>query len=293
MGGIGSGNRGANRGMEYWTVRKEREYEFWIQEQARLKEERRLARQTAAKERARVKARERYARLQAARKAAGIPCRHGGKEKPGASTSRVRRWRQRQRVLLAACDAAIRENKRRDRRIARGLPAVPKTHAERQADYLKRKAAERVAYLTSQWWAPALSEADAKAALRAQHPTLTEIEIHTAYAHLLACADHACLNINAFVLADATTDGIALAVERRTISYECYQAAVGGTSLPDILTVLKQAEGIASITDVPKIAEHKENPSWQRNVIQNSEHFAKAFWGRGERILRAVREAKK
>jgi hypothetical protein len=287
MGGYGSGPKlGVPRG-EYFTRRKRQELELWEMEQARQKELRRERQKVHARELARQSAARRRARL----RAAGLPLPRGGREPSGASTPRVARWRRRHREEWQAWDAAIAENKRRDRRIARGLPATPKTSTERARESRERKASQRAIYLESQWWSPELSEKDAKAILVSQHPSLAdEMELQVQYAWLLQRAKHADLNVNYFVIADASTDGIALASERRAIFYELYKAAEGGMSLPDIYTILKQSEAITSLKDLPSIAQHKDNPSWQKNVEINARDRARTFWGSGCRIYKVVLE---
>jgi hypothetical protein len=186
---------------------------------------------------------------------------------------------------LAAWDEAIREDRRRTRRIAKGLRATPLTQAEKDAAYRARKAekqarkaAEKAVYLASQWWSPEItSEGEIRRLIHEQHPDLDEMQLHVECGRLLTIAHGENLRVNTFVIADAKTDGVELACERRAIFYECYSVTEGGTSLPDISSILRQAEAIKSIKDVPSIAAHKDNPSWQANKIINSLDYARIF----------------
>lgn len=131
MGGQGSGPRfGVPRG-EYFTARRRRELELWRIEQARQIAEAKAAR----KEQARVRANERAKLRRIARKSLGLPNRRGGKDKPGASTPRVQRWRERRRAEQAAAEAALQEAKRQER---------SRRNREKTARYRQRLAERRV-----------------------------------------------------------------------------------------------------------------------------------------------------
>ena len=111
-------------GMRYWTKRRRQELEHWEQRQAVLK----VQRDAEAKEKRRLRANASARDYRARRKAAGLPNPKRSNRKPekrGNSTIRMRRWREKWRILLAAWDEAIKINKRRDRRVAKGLPPVP------------------------------------------------------------------------------------------------------------------------------------------------------------------------
>jgi hypothetical protein len=272
----------------YWTRRMQRELELREVEQERLKEQHRIKRADAAKERNRTRSREWARRIRQTLKAAGLPCPHGGKEPPKASTPRMRRWRERQRVLREAWDAALKENRRRDRRIARGLPPMPKTSTQRAQESRERKAAQRADYLANQWWSPALSETDAKAILQNQQPGVDESRIQTNYVCLKAQADGARLNLNAFVIAE-NGDGIQKGVEQRAIFNEVYRQL--GTV--DLLAVLKQAESVPDLRSViPQLSGRSGDETWNRNVMQKAIDRGATMWGRGDLILKAAREEK-
>jgi hypothetical protein len=272
----------------YWTRRMQRELELREAEQERLKEQHRIRRAEAARERNRTRSREWARRIRQSLKAAGLPCPHGGKEPPKASTPRMRQWRERQRALREAWDAALKENRRRDRRIARGLPPLPKTSTQRAQESRERKAAQRAAYLTNQWWSPALSESDAKAIVQNQQPGVDESRIQTNYVCLKAQADGARLNLNAFVIAE-NGDGIQKAVEQRAIFNEI-QRKTGST---DLVAVLKQAESMPDLRSViPQLSGRSGDETWNRNVMQKAIDRGATMWGRGDLILKAAREEK-
>lgn len=296
MGGVGSGGHGANRGKRYWTARREREYHAWLIKQAAQKE----ARHQAALERARVKAGERQKNRRAenwAARAAGLPVpypalmRHGGRERPGASTARVRRFHERRRVLVAAWKAALKEDRRRTRRIAKGLIPTPKTSTQRAQETRARKAAERATYLVSEWWAPALSEQDAKAIILNQHPTLDEMQLAFHYSRFVESCYGYSVNVNRFTLATGGVDGIAQANERRAIFNELHKAAsLAGTA--DIEIVLKESEAIAALSDVPSCQVTYQDPSYAKNLIVNALDDAERMWRDGEQIRKNVGKQK-
>jgi hypothetical protein len=274
--GSGSGNHGANLGKQYWTAAKEREFHEWQAKQERQKE----ARRAALRERARVKARERSRARRAALKAAGIPLTRGGKEPSRASTPRMRRLRERRRIAAAEALAAQQ---------AAALEARKVRKRARQAAYLIRKAAKKAAYIREQWWSPAIPDNEARSLLRAQHPDLDEMQLECAFQDLQRQARAADLNINRFVIADAHTDGVELARQRRAIFQGVYEASIGGSSLPDIVDVLKRSEAVADLKDLPNIAALSFNEGRVKNACQNAVHFAQTFRGNGADILEAVK----
>jgi hypothetical protein len=277
-----SGNRSSNRGRRprfYMTNRRRLELAHWEAKQARLKAER----HQAALARARAKARERGKARTAANKAArvaGLPlpyperCRHGGKDKPGASTPRWRRFIECRRILLIAWDAAIRENRRRDRRVAKGLPPVPPTHAQRQADYLKRKAAEKAFRLASSWWSEDIPEGVAKEQIRHTHPTLDEMSVHVQYGWLVQQCRMWRLNVNRFTISEDGQDGIATANQARAI-FDYIQKATNNT---DHVAVLKAASLVADFAGLVG-----DINAQNKAIVAAGER-----WGNGAAISRAV-----
>lgn len=280
MGGIGSGPRPGDRlGATYWTVRKEREYRCWLAEQTRLKEER----HQAAKRRANVRRREYRRECRGANRvarAAGLPLPHPWiwkshkPEPPGASTPRWRRFTERQRSLLATWTAAIAEDKKRTRRLAKGLPAVQKTHAERQADYVKRKAAEKAVRLANSWFSPELGETAAREQIRQTHPELDDVTIHYQYGHLAALCKQWRLNVNAFTIARNGEDGVARANQARAV-FDYIQRATNNT---DYIAVLKSA---GFVTDFAGLV--GDINAQNKAIIRAGER-----WGTGNAILKAV-----
>jgi hypothetical protein len=281
-----SRNRSSNRGRRprtYWTVRRARQLAIWESEQARLKEERHRAALARARAKAKERGKVRTAANRAAR-AAGLPvpyperCRHGGKDKPGASTARVRRWKERQRVLLAAWSAALKEDRLRTRRIAKGLRPVPKTHAERQTDYLKRKAAERAYRLGNSWFSPELGETPAKEQIAKTHPGLDAMSIHVQYGWLAQQCRMSRLNVNNFTIACDGEDGVAGANQARAIFDNIHTR----TNNPDYVAVLKSAGFVKDFAGLVG-----DINAQNKAIVAASER-----WANGAAILRAVRAAK-
>ena len=208
-------------GMRYWTKRRRQELEHWEQRQAVLKAQR----DAEAKEQRRLRANASARAYRARRKAAGLPNpkteQSQTREARGNSTIRMRRWREKWRILLAAWDEAIKINKRRDRRVAKGLSPVPRSNAEMVAASRAKKAAAREEYLRSQWFSPELSEQEAKAIIAERAPAGTdEMQVHLEYVRLSYQAKSASLNLNRFTIAQEGEDGIEMAKMARAIFNE-------------------------------------------------------------------------
>lgn len=285
MGGLGSGRYVRHKGVPRWTQGKQRELEEALEREARIRAERRAA----AKERARIRINERRKAKRAEARAAGLPRPYAegikankerrraaglwpNYEAPGASTPRWRRWWAKQKAFLKAWTAAIREDRRRARRVAKGLPPTPKSASERAAESRERRRVAREAYLIIQWWSPEISAGEAKTVLQGLYPAFDEYQLSFEYNKLLGCARHAKLNLNRFILS-RPADGIQLASERRAIFHELYHAAIGGPELPDVVAILEQEAATKTLADVPAIASAGHNPGWLRNVMQKSMDF--------------------
>jgi len=281
-----SGNRSSNRGRRprtYWTVRRARQLATWEAEQARLKEERHRTALACARAKAKERGKVRTAANRAAR-AAGLPvpyperCRHGGKDKPGASTARGGRFRERRRILLAAWSAALKEDRLRTRRITKGLPPLPKTHAERQADYLKRKAEERAYRLANSWFSPELGEMPAKEQIAKTHPGLDAMSIQVQYGWLVQQCRMWRLNVNNFTIACDGEDGVKTANQERAIFHNIQSR----TNNRDFMAVLKSA---GFVTDFAGLV--GDTNAQNKAIVAAAEH-----WGNGTAILRAVKATK-
>jgi hypothetical protein len=270
MGGQGSGPRfGVPRG-EYFTARRRRELQLW-----QIEQERQIADAKAIrKERARVRALERAKLRRIARKSAGLPNRRGGKDRPGASTPRVQRWRERRRTEQAAAEAVLQEAKQLER---------ARRNREKTARYRQRRAERRATYLISQWWSPEVSEEGARALLRAQRPNLDDLAIQTAYQKLLFQARFVSLSVNAFTIGTDDTDGIAYAREQRAIFHELSQM-----NRRDLLVVLREAEAVKSLSDLEEFASLNSNPTHQRNMMMKAIDHAQLARGSGSDIYNAV-----
>ena len=91
------------------------------------------------------------------------------------------------RAFLEAWDAALRENRRRTRRVAKGLPATPKSPAQRTTEARERRKQAWEAYIVNQWWSPEISAAEAKEILRGLHPSFTEYQVEFEHGRILSC----------------------------------------------------------------------------------------------------------
>jgi hypothetical protein len=270
MGGQGSGPRfGVSRG-EYFTARRRRELQLW-----QIEQERQIADAKAIrKERARVRALERAKLRRIARKSAGLPNRRGGKDRPGASTPRVQRWRERRRAEQAAAEAVLQEAKQLER---------ARRNREKTARYRQHRAERRATYLISQWWSPEVSEEGARALLRSQRPNLDDLAIQAAYQKLLFQARFVSLSVNAFTIGTDDTDGIAYAREQRAIFHELSQM-----NRRDLLVVLREAEAVKSLSDLEEFASLNSNPTHQRNMMMKAIDHAQLARGSGSDIYNAV-----
>lgn len=286
MGGPGSGSKlGVPRG-EYFTRGKQRELELWEAERERRLADQRKRAEERTLERARKRSRARRDRL----KAAGLPLPRGGKDKAGASTVRMRRLRERRRILLEAWNQALKENRRRDRRVARGLPAAPKTSTQRARECLERKATKHAVYLEylrlQCWFSPAVSPETVQGWLEAKEPGLHSSQ----YIYRRAMLEQECakqqLNLNAFTVAEG---GIEKAVLQRAIFYE-----MSRDTLKDLSVVLKEAEDISSLKDVPSIAAlHTLPEGYTKNAINDAMYYAPQSIGNGDGIYLALTKGNK
>jgi hypothetical protein len=294
-----SGRRpGSGLGMRYWTKRKEREYQWHLAEQARLKEER----HKAALERARVQAnawrRRRDKRWRAENKAAELaeavlphpqlraPLRKRKPEPSGKSAERWRKFGVRQKRLLSDWEQALREDRRRTKRIARGLSPTPMISTARSKLTRERRVARREAYLSSQWFSPALDELTARAIITERHPNRTALEQHYDYAALAAQCHAASLNVNRFTIAENGVDGVAAASEQRAILQEITQG-----SLDNLLDAVVKAATISSLRSMPQFQGIDE--TWVENLCRKSRDHAQVIWGAGELIFKTVSDKEK
>lgn len=299
----GSGGHGRNRGVHHWTARRQRELDEALERQKRMRAQKRAA----AKERARVRRNERDKAKRAERRAAGLPRPYHDRiqarreerkaaglprnyEAPGSSTPRWRKWRAKQKGLLKAWDAALRENRRRTRRIAKGLPATPKSPAQRTTEARERRKQAWEVYVVAQWWSEEIPPAEAKEILRGLHPSFTEYQVEFEHGRILSCAHHEKLNLNRFIL--SRPEGIQFASERRAIFYDLYYHAQGGSQLPDVSLILEQEAAIKSVADLPSIVSLNCNAGWLRNLTQRAVEYGKSLVDLAF-INREVRKAKK
>jgi hypothetical protein len=284
MGGVGSGPRPGDRlGAIYMTANRRRQIAIWEAEHARLKEERHQAalerQRIRNNERSKNRSKEQRAANREAR-AAGLPLPYPNiwrphKPEPArASTPRWRHFIERQRTLLSAWTEAIAEDKKRTRRLAKGLPPLPKTHAQRQADYLKRKAAERAERLAASWFSPELGETSARERIRQTHPSLDEMTVHVEYGCLVQQCKMWRLNVNNFTIAQIGEDGITKANLARAI-FDTIQTR---TNNPDYVSVLKSAD---FVTDFAGLV--GDVNAQNKAIIRAGER-----WGTGSAILKAV-----
>lgn len=230
------------------------------------------------KQKHRVHARRSAAKVRAARKAAGIPSPKHKPEKPGSSTTRWRKWEDRRRVAAAAAAAqaqAAHVAQLAAKREAEGKERA-RTNAEHQAAWREREKIKRAALLAGQWFSPALTIDEIEAILKEQFPNLDGLRRYTSQAHLMACADREKLNVNRYLIATDGVDGLALAVEKRAIfseAFEAMQKAAGKP--PDLIECLRAAEAIPClIGDV--------------NARRRAQDFARSVWGAGSEIYEAL-----
>ncbi len=277
-------------GMRYWTKRRQQELEHWEQRQAVLK----VQRAAEAKEQRRLRANASARAYRARRKAAGLPTPKRSNRKPekkGNSTIRMRRWREKWRILLVAWGEAIREDRRRTRRIAKGLPPIPKKNAEMVAASRAKKAAVREEYLRSQWFSPELSEQEAKAIIMERAPAGTdEMQVHLEYVRLSYQAKSASLNLNRFTIAQEGEDGIEMAKMARAIFNETRISM----STVDYNAVLNKIAA-EKITELRPIVAYGDptNETWLKNLEIKSIDSAQWMIGNGSGILQAVQESHK
>lgn len=287
-GNANSGNRNAYRGNRpktYWTERKELEYQDYLRKQTAIKEAARLKREEASRERRRIRSREYKRKKREELKAAGIPCPHGGKEPPKASTARVRRFYERRRILIAAWDAAHKEERRRNRRIAKGLPPTPKSSTQRAKESKERKEAKQREYSTSQWWADELTEQEAKVEIKKVHPEFDEMQTHMEFVRLSALCRGYALNVNRYTIG-ASDLGSAnraraifneLSVRMRTI---------------DTIAILKATEATSDLESLV-VRGDANDKTWVKNLVIKSLDYGKNFIGTGVVIRNAFKKGGK
>ncbi len=180
--------------------------------------------------------------------------------------------------MIEAWTEALKEDRRRARRIAKGLSPVAPTHADRQREYVKRKADAKATLLTYSWFSPELSETPAREQIAKTHPELDDITVHYQYGHLAALCKQWHLNVNNFTIAQMGQDGVEKANHSRAI-FDYIQTRTNNT---DYIAVLKAAD---FVTDFAGLV--GDTNAQTKAIVAAGER-----WGNGARILDAARRAK-
>jgi hypothetical protein len=278
VGGIGSGNKGANKGKRYWTRGREEEYRRYLEEQKRQKEIRRERQKIQARELGKLSMRRQRAKARAEGRVL-VADSNKKPEPPGSSTPRVRRCRERQRVQKEAAHVA----ELAARREAEGKERI-RTSTERARLSRERKAAKRAAYLASQWWSPALSESDAHALIQEQHPAFDTLQVHLEYVGLLNQANGWRLNLNRFTIA---ADGFEKANKSRAI----FNQIQIETNTADYAAVLQKAEITTDLQGLVRYGDPTD-ATWQKNLVTTAIDCAARTLGNGSSILQMMEKNK-
>lgn len=187
------------------------------------------------------------------------------------------------RARLRQEDKAARKAFPAARRAAKGLPPI-KSSTQRAQDARARKEARWQAYLAGAWWSPELSEREAKAVLAERYPNRTEIERHTDYVSLAEQCRAAALNLNRFTIALEGEDGVAKAREQRAILHEITHG-----TLNDLVANVEKAAAIPNLQSMESFQGMGSDETWIENMCRKSRDAAQIMWGRGERVLQAMK----
>jgi len=286
MGGQGSGPRPGDRlGAWYMTERRRRELRAWEAEDARAAE----IRKGRSKERHRIRSRERMRSLRAERRAAGIAPRKHKPEVSGASSARVQRHREKCRLERIEALKAARKARRMARRLAKGLPAEPKTDAQMVAECRERKAIERAEYLASFWFSPALPTDTVKEMIQRQYLKMDETEVNSHYSWIAAQARHVNVNLNAFTI---VFDGIRKAEDTRAVFNEVYQQVGNCNDMQGLFIEAEKQESIRSVL-LAQYSRILTDETRIQNQIIKARDYGKTMWGAGSLIYEAVSKGEK